>query len=56
MAASGTFTQTGGMNMITGGYSLIVGFGGPSGTYNLSGTGELSDNGANTSATARREA
>ncbi|HEX4053872.1 MAG TPA: NF038122 family metalloprotease [Tepidisphaeraceae bacterium] len=43
--ASGTFTQTGGMNMITGGYSLIVGFGGPSGTYNLSGTGELSDNG-----------
>jgi len=45
-ATPGTFTQTGGVNNITGGNSLLVGgFSGSTGTYMLSGTGSLSDDG-----------
>ena len=43
---TGTFTQTGGVNSITGGNALLVGmFAGGNGTYDLSGTGTLSVNG-----------
>ncbi len=41
--STGTFTQTGGTNTISGGFSLLVGtFSGSNGTYALSGTGTLS--------------
>jgi hypothetical protein len=45
-SAPGTFTQTAGTNTITNNNSLLLGgFSGSTGTYNLSGTGMLSDQG-----------
>jgi T5SS/PEP-CTERM-associated repeat protein len=45
-SSTGTFNQSGGTNTLTSGSSLLVGgFGTSTGTYVLSGTGKLSDNG-----------
>jgi hypothetical protein len=46
-SSPGTMTQTGGVNLLTGGSALLIGgFTGATGIYNLSGTGSISVNGA----------